>query len=118
MRRGILTGFVPPHITLCLEHIGLRETTKLLLNLISVSSLFEQPNVSLSKAAAMLEGGVLAVVMTRELLLTHNPDPEEFHQFPYLLASGPALAGKVRGDLSIEQIGDVDLSEVLYANAA
>jgi hypothetical protein len=83
-----------------------------------LSSLFSTPNVPLHKAAAQLNDSALAVVMTRELLLTHNPDPQESREFPFLLACGPALAGKVRADLSIEQVGDVDLSEVLYANAA
>jgi hypothetical protein len=76
----------------------------------------DPPRISVGEAISRLESSKdLGIVLgDRDNLLIHNHILSERNEYPYLFLHGLTIAGKVRKDGSIEQVGNVDLAEALY----
>lgn len=73
---------------------------------------------TLEDAVAHLEKTreLAVVVRNRQNLLMLNPNPDTLDEFPYLFAHGPDLAALLRRDLTIKQVSNADLGDILYAD--
>lgn len=115
-RTQILKPFLPKFLREILGSItGHPYIEAAVQSLVSLHQFYDRKHAAnLQEALAALANGELAVTLAPEVCLIQNPDPKTNEEFFALLAYGPSIAARVRRDTSVEQIGAVDISDVLY----